>query len=58
MRGRCPGNARHWFAPRGLVGVILPKCARCGAPNPKWNAETAAEMEQIGYGAAWRRDYR
>jgi hypothetical protein len=25
---------RHWFAPYGHPGVRLPKCIRCGAPNP------------------------
>jgi hypothetical protein len=50
----CRNNARHWFAPVGLVGVVLPTCDRCGAPNPKWTPKVAAEMEAIGYGASWR----
>jgi hypothetical protein len=34
-RRRCPGHARHWFAPYGHPGLRLPKCIRCGAPNPR-----------------------
>jgi hypothetical protein len=32
---RCAGHSRHWFAPYGVPGVRLPKCIRCGAPNPR-----------------------
>lgn len=32
---RCPGYARHWFAPKGGVYVRSPICVRCGARNPK-----------------------
>ena len=50
----CPGHMRHWFAARGLPGVALPTCCRCGIPNPKWTPALAERMEEMGYGAEWR----
>lgn len=41
-RKDCPGNARHWFTRRGWVGMVLPACTRCKAPNPKWTPEREA----------------
>lgn len=51
---RCPGHARHWFAPYRHPGVVLDRCIRCHAPNPRWSDEIAAEMESAGYGAEYR----
>ena len=36
MRVRCPNHLRHWFAPYGSPGLVLPHCVRCSAINPKW----------------------
>lgn len=54
---RCPGHLRHWFAARGLPGVVLDRCLRCGVPNPKWSQAIADEMERMGYGDEFRADY-
>ena len=37
---RCKGHSRHWFTKRRHPGWYLPKCTRCGAPNPKWKDPT------------------
>lgn len=44
---------RHWFSPPGLVGVTVPECVRCGAPNPKYTEAVQAEMNFMGYGPDW-----
>jgi hypothetical protein len=33
---RCPNHARHWFTEYGAPTFRLPRCVRCGAPNPNW----------------------
>lgn len=36
---RCPNYNRHWFTRYGMPTFRLPRCVRCGAPNPKWMKE-------------------
>lgn len=49
---RC--SARHWFGVYGFVGVRAPICARCGAPNPRWNErDREAYEDAIAMKARW-----
>lgn len=45
---RCPGHNRHWFTQRGAPTMRLPRCVRCGAPNPKWSDQRPDMVLSLG----------
>lgn len=46
----CHGNARHWFAYRGMVGSSSPVCVRygCSQPNPNYDPDADPFRSEAG----------
>lgn len=41
-------RTRCWFTRYGRVGERLPRCTRCGSPNPQWSRERAEQVLMFG----------